>query len=81
MTRLILLFAISALSGCSAFVLPLPAVPREYREPCKAPVHPVDGKHDTVEEAGIRNAAELRRCGAKVDHLNAAIDRRDALAK
>lgn len=81
MTRLILILAISALTGCNAFVLPPPKVPSEYREPCKPPVHPVDGKHATVEQAFIKNAAELRRCGAKLDYLNGAIDRRDALAK
>ena len=81
MTRLILLLAISALSGCSAYVLPPPAIPNEYRVACAAPVHPIDGRHATVETAFIKNAAELRRCGAKLDYLNRAIDRRDALAK
>lgn len=76
----ILTCATFLLSGCGVSVLPQPAIPSEFREPCKAPVWPADGKHGTVEAAGIANASELRICAAKVDALNAAIDRRSKLA-
>lgn len=76
----ILMCAIFLLSGCGVYIKRPPEIPSEFREPCKAPVWPADGKHGAVEAAGIANASELRICAAKVDALNAAIDRRDKLA-
>ena len=75
----ILMCATLLLTGCQGFVKRPPAIPNEFREACKAPVWPADGKHGTVEAAGIQNASELRICAAKVDYLNDAIDLRDKL--
>lgn len=77
----ILLSATFLLTGCVGSVLAPPAYQTEYLEPCKAPVYPLDGKHATVEVAGIQNATELRVCAARHDRLIESVKRRDAAYK